>query len=220
MNPIVPVFLLGLSYLLLSEKRVGKMVRKEDIEKIKSYGTKVYKLAFTKPTLVGIRGALPDENGKLIANGNALNEWNDSLVIITKDNSYFFQGTVDPGRYYAINPMNPSGTAQVVPGLYIYTKGYHGSTKYGTKFPAFVPYSNLVVKRDGNRNLIWDSKDKNQIGKFGINIHAQFNSGEVERNSAGCTVVKAKWGSETWKQFYNLLKNEETFQYMVVEAKD
>lgn len=220
MNPAFPVLAFGIAFLLLSEKRVGKMIRKQDIDKIKAYGRSSFKLSFDKPTLVGIRGALPDENGKLTKNNNSINEWNDSLVIITKDNSYFFLGTVDPGRYYTLNPMSSLGTARVQPGLHEYTKGFHGHTSYGNKYPAFVPFKNIVVKRDGNKDQIWNSQDKNYSGKFGINIHAQFKEGEVEKNSAGCTVVKARWGSEKWKQFYNLLKNESSFHYLVIDGED
>jgi hypothetical protein len=211
---------LGILYLLLSEKKVGKMIRKEDIEKIKSFGKRTYGLSFDKPTLIGIRGALPDENGKLILNGNEINLWNDSLVVITKDNSYFFQGTVDPGRYYMDNPMNSLGTARIEPGLYEMANGFHGLTTHGKKYPAFVPYKDLLVRRDGNKDKVFDRNDKTYKGKFGVNIHAMFSDGEVERNSAGCTVVKAKWGSPTWKQFYNLLSPSAPFKYMVVDGKE
>jgi hypothetical protein len=217
----LPLALFAGGILLLSEKRkIGKMVSKEDIEKIKTYGKFKYNLSFDKPTLVGIRGALPNEKGKLTLNGNENNEWNDSLVIITKDNSSFFQGSIDPGNFYIKKPMNSDGTARIEPGLYQYRKGFHGQSKHGNKFPAFVPHSNVVVKRDGNRNKIWNSEDKNFVGKFGINIHAQFFKGDVEANSAGCTVVKAFWSSETWKLFYNLLKSEDHFNYLVIDAKE
>ncbi|TGM32203.1 hypothetical protein [Leptospira biflexa] len=216
----LPIMGIGILFFLLSGKKVGKMIRKEDVEKIKNYGKRNYNLAFDKPTLVGIRGALPDENGILRRNSNSINKWNDSLIVITKTNSYFFLGTIDPGRFYVESPMNSEGTAQLQPGLYEFTKGFHGFSKYGNKYPSFVPYSNLLIKRDGNKDSIWNHLDKNFTGKFGINIHAQFTEGEVEKNSAGCTVVKAKWNSPTWKQFYDLLKNEVKFKYMVVDGAE
>lgn len=203
-----------------SKRKIGKMISKEDIEKIKFYGKSKYNLTFEKPTLVGIRGALPDEKGKLSQNGNENNEWNDSLAIITKDNSFYFQGSIDPGNYYLKNPMNSNGTARIELGLYKYRKGFHGQSKHGNKFPAFVPHSDVVVKRDGNKDRFFNSEDKNFVGKFGINIHAQFFKGGVESNSAGCTVVKALWSSETWKLFYNLLKGEDHFNYLVIDAKE
>ena len=196
------------------------MIRKQDIEILKNYGKSKYKLTFDKPTLIGIRGALPDEGGKLSRNDNKHNEWNDSLIVITKDNSAYFRGTIDPGNYYLNKPMNSLGTARTEPGLYQYKKGFHGKSKYGHDYPAFIPHSNIVVKRDGNRDKIFDSKDKNFVGKFGINIHAKFRNGGVEANSAGCTVVDALWESETWKLFYNLLKNEDHFDYLVIDAKE
>ncbi|MCG6152602.1 hypothetical protein [Leptospira bandrabouensis] len=217
---LIPIIGIGILYFLLSEKKVGKMIRKEDVDKIKNYLKQTYKLSIDNPTLVGLRGALPDENGVLRANSNDINHWNDSLLIITKSNAYFFLGTIDPGRFYVNNPMSSEGTAQIQPGLYQYTKGYHGYSKHGTKYPAFVPYSNIIIKRDGNKDSIWNNQDKNFTGKFGINIHAQFNKGEVEKNSAGCTVVNSLWGSPTWKQFYDLLKNETKFNYIVLDGKE
>lgn len=221
MNYYIPLGIaLGVLLLGNSKRKTGKMIRQEDIKKIKELGFEKHKLDFTKPTLVGIRGAQPDENGKLVWNGNPNNDWNDSLVVITKDNSTFFQGTVDAGNFYIKNPMNKLGTARLMDGLYTYKKGFHGESKYGSKYPAFVQASAVTIKRDGNKDSQWTEKDSIYKGFFGINIHAQFNGGLVERNSAGCTVLKAKWGTETWKQFYNLLKDEPTFKYMVIDGRE
>jgi len=97
-------------------------------------------------------------------------------------------GTTDPGTYYLENPMNPKGTAIILPGQYpgVFALGqYRGQN-------AFVQRGNFTVIRDANRNNVLDSDGPCETGVFGIHMHGKRGTvtDHVGRWSAGCQVVR------------------------------
>lgn len=98
--------------------------------------------------------------------------------------------TTDPGIPYLEDPMNPAGTAIVVPGQYrgVWTLGLHKG-----QYPALVQRAPISVYRDGDRDGELDTEGvRTETGMFGINLHRARLGGRsilVDRWSAGCQVV-------------------------------
>lgn len=101
--------------------------------------------------------------------------------------------TTDPGTHYLKQPINPHGTAILVPGQYrgAYTLGSHKG------YSALVQHGAPVkVWRDSNRDSVldWGSGD-GESGWYGINIHRAKPRGvspSASYYSAGCQVFAVK----------------------------
>lgn len=97
--------------------------------------------------------------------------------------------TVDPGRYYLENLMNPKGTGIIVPNQYleVYEIGLHKGEN------ALVQRGNLSVYRDKNKDLTYNKDPKTiETGLFAIDIHNANNlqkSTYVNNWSAACVVL-------------------------------
>lgn len=107
-------------------------------------------------------------------------------------------GTTDPGSYWLLNPMNPSGTAILVAAQYLDTwsidlhaNQYRALCQRNGKVSAF---------RDASRDNKHDLIPSTIItGYFGINIHAATQrpggvSTAVDKWSAGCQVHATEKG--------------------------
>lgn len=198
----------------------GKKMNKTTLNKAKAFIKRKYNLEPKGVFIFGIRGASLTEEGAVAFNGNRTDEWNDLICLVDGENCNVYTGTVDPGNHWLNNPMNANGTARIEPGVYQFKRGLHDGR------PAFVSASPIAVRRDGNKDKNFDSKDKvftdTPRNRFGINIHASYGGSKVNRNSAGCTVINAGWNSSEWIEFRNRLYNDrqENFTYVVTDAKD
>jgi hypothetical protein len=95
------------------------------------------------------------------------------------------EGTVDPGKYWMLHPMNPLGTFKICPGQTIdaFKIGYHQN-----KYRALVQNRPIKGWRDNKIDLIYDEQ-KIGYGE-GINLHhAGKHSIEINNWSAGCQVI-------------------------------
>jgi hypothetical protein len=132
--------------------------------------------------IVGVRSA-----------DNQVNVFNDWMTVFWNYSGHWnflaFQCTTDPGIYWLNNPMNPDGTAILVPDRY---PGMWSLGKHRGKYPALVQAKSCEVVRDYNRdkNLNFNSGVREK-GLFGINCHRaneKNRSIQVDKWSAGCQV--------------------------------
>ncbi|MDH5598297.1 MAG: hypothetical protein OEY34_04180 [Cyclobacteriaceae bacterium] len=158
---------------------------------IRGYGTEFHGLHYEEFVFAGIRGVTVS-NGILNFNDNKIDEWNDTLAIFGPGGYFaFYLATIDPGKFFADNPMNPGGTARITPQLAYHVRGLH----YGK--PAFRQEGVILTQRDSNGNYNWN-EEKVVTDASGINIHAAHNILNVGRDSAGCIVPKLLWENPLW----------------------
>tara|TARA_R110000822_G_scaffold47109_3_gene125137 strand:- start:9173 stop:9775 length:603 start_codon:yes stop_codon:yes gene_type:complete len=156
------------------------------------------------------------------------NSFDDHLLCVYKSNSEWnikvYTITTDAGRYWLKNPMNPKGTALVVPNQY---KGIYRLDKHLGQYTALCQRcGDIQVYRDNNRDMVLDFDPNNiDTGMFGINIHRSNPSSEsniVEKWSAGCQVFKKV---KEFNEFINIceLASEKwgnKFSYTLLNEKD
>jgi hypothetical protein len=147
-------------------------------------GNKSYNL-----NLVGIRKSSHDST-----------KFDDALLVIYRDEDKewaveSYQITTDPGPSILRKPINPDGTAILVPGQYrsTYRIGTHGGS---FRHVALVQRGGPVkVYRDDDKDRRLEMEDESiQQGMFGINIHRHSRAGEkeyVNGSSAGCQVFRS-----------------------------
>jgi hypothetical protein len=126
------------------------------------------------------------------------NKFDDFLVMIYKDKNLnevcrVYSITTDPGEHWLKNPLNPKGTAVLVPGQY---RGAWRLGKHQGKYEALVQGKPVKVWRDNNKDSTIDYQSFSTIneGYFGINIHRSNpydKSYLVEKWSAGCQVFQS-----------------------------
>lgn len=126
------------------------------------------------------------------------NTFDDFIVVIyknanLKDIIKVYPATTDPGQYWLENPMNPRGTAVLVPGQY---RGTWKLGKHQNKYEALVQRKTVKVWRDNTKDstIDYDSFSNINEGFFGINIHRSNpydKSYVVNRWSAGCQVFQS-----------------------------
>jgi hypothetical protein len=117
--------------------------------------------------------------------------------------------TIEPGRFFTVNPTNPKGAARIAFGQF---KACHvGIHKAGTRnaHEALVQAAPLPVHRDLNKDGS-RTGDKVDEGMFGINQHSGFNASEkdIGHNSAGCPVTRSH---DDHKAFMTLVKSDPRF---------
>ena len=193
-------------------------------ENIKSYFTaKDYKFFDTpdRKLNLNIIGVRRDNQGS--------NTFDDFLLVMYREEelmvSHRWQATTDPGKYWLLNPMNPKGTAVLVPGQY---RGTWQLGKHQGKYEALVQSRPVRVYRDKNRDEVIDYNNITTLvdeGYFGINIHRSNpydQSYAVNKWSAGCQVFKK---AEDYNKFMNLCKESAMiygtkFTYTLIDEKD
>ncbi|MCE3283122.1 MAG: hypothetical protein K0Q66_1859 [Chitinophagaceae bacterium] len=131
------------------------------------------------------------------ANNPTPNSFDDSINVFYRDNTGTWQfksnpATTDPGLHYLKTPMNPAGTAIVLPGQYINS---HKIGLHRGEYTALVQQNNVKVIRDTNKDSRLDFGNTNVVnGVYGINIHRATSNGTskvVDRYSAGCQVFSS-----------------------------
>lgn len=165
---------------------------------------------FPKITLLGIRGYsavnAPDDAPK--------NIYDDAIIRCIDGVVDIFKASVDPGKFYVNNPINPQGCAKLKCGLWEYVIGEHHSKK------ALVQADEVTVDRlDKNGKRIAE-----EHGHFGINLHSGGPEYLVGRYSAGCQVVWSSepWGNEWLKFFTPIVEgcrifNQRRIPYLLVD---
>jgi hypothetical protein len=126
------------------------------------------------------------------------NEFDDFLVVLYKNQNLkeeckVYSITTDPGEHWLKNPLNPKGTAVLVPGQY---RGTWKLGRHQNKYEALVQAKPVKVWRDNNKDNIIDYQGFNTLseGYFGINIHRSNpydKSYLVNKWSAGCQVFQS-----------------------------
>jgi hypothetical protein len=191
---------------------------------LKSYFLfKEYKFFDTpdKKLNINIIGVRRDNHGS--------NTFDDILLVVYREEeltvSKSYPITTDPGQYWLQNPMNPKGTAILVPGQY---RSTWKLGKHQGKYQALVQRKPVKVYRDDNKDEIIDY---NTIaltldeGYFGINIHRSNpydQSYVVNRWSAGCQVFQR---AKDYNNFIQLCKDSakiygNSFTYTLITEKE
>ena len=137
--------------------------------------------------LVGVRA------GDGSARERDANTFNDTLCAIWHQrgsrNLVTVACTTDPGSYWRRHPMNPRGTARLLPGHHrrLWRLGRHRD-----RYEALVQHSPCWVSRDDDCDDALDGAGRD-YGVFGINCHRAADSYDVpatvDRWSAGCQVI-------------------------------
>jgi len=189
-------------------------VIKEQVERIKAYLTDKYNIAWgANYVLVGLRGF--DISG--VRNQDEIDAFNDTMLVINANEAHAFSCTMDPGLDWIRKPMaavSGKGTARLMEGAYIYKRGLHKGIE------AFTQASQVIVRRDQNRNAVWEQHEPMEKGWFAINIHPKLkNSKNVSTNSAGCTVINSMQNEKPWLEFKVMLykSKQEKFPYIVLD---
>ena len=193
-------------------------------ENIKSYfATKDYKFFDTpdKRLNLNIIGVRRDNQGS--------NTFDDFLLVMYREEEFMitlrWQATTDPGKYWLKNPMNPKGTAVLVPGQY---RGTWQIGKHQNNYEALVQSKPVKVWRDNNKDDVINYNNITTLvdeGYFGINIHRSnpyTESYVVNKWSAGCQVFKKV---EDFKAFMELCRDSAKiygpkFTYTLIDEKD
>ena len=158
--------------------------------------------------------------------------FDDTMLVIYRSDKrewevLSYEITTEPGPSILRKPINPDGTAILVPGQYrgVYQIGLHGGSYRHT---ALVQRGGPVeVYRDQNKNETMEIHESTlvQDGMFGINIHRHASSTEreyVRGSSAGCQVFK---DSRQFAQFLSVCNKAadifgNSFTYTLIEEKD
>ena len=159
--------------------------------------------------IIYIEGVNPD----FTSNSNSIDHWNDIRAILTIEHNgraYFrnvWRATVNTGRPYTDNPMNPHGAANLEPGQYwAWQAGRHITGSMNQE--ALVQVKPVPVRRDGNR----DGRSKNDKIEdwevIGLNQHGGKGS-KVGFYSAGCLVVDS---FEAQQEFMNILYGDRRYK--------
>ena len=193
-------------------------------DNIKSYfESKDYKFFDTpdKKLNINIIGVRRDNQGT--------NTFDDFLLVLYRQKeemiSHRYQITTDPGKYWLINPINPKGTAVLVPGQY---RSTWQIGKHQGKYKALVQRKPVKVYRDSSKDEIIDYKNISTTideGYFGINIHRSNpydQSYAINKWSAGCQVFQKV---EDYDKFIKLCTESAAiygngFTYTLIEEKD
>lgn len=159
--------------------------------------------------LMGVRGYFLDEG---IEKVNDMGIFDDAIFRCIDKEVTMWRASTDPGRYYIAHPLNPSGCAQLRPGLSFYRLGRHLNNH-----DALVQGEEFTVNRlDQTGKVIGIDR-----GYFGINMHSGGAEYQVGRWSAGCQVIQCPegaWGA-TWQAFFQPIQSiaPKRIPYLLIE---
>ena len=157
------------------------------------------------------------------------NTFDDYLVVLYREEELAimnrYEITTDPGKYWLENPINPKGTAVLVPGQY---RSTWQLGKHQGKYEALVQRKKVKVYRDNNKDEVIDYNNITLLadeGFFGINIHRSNpydQSYVINKWSAGCQVFKK---IEDYNNFIQVCRDSakiygNSFTYTLIEEKD
>ncbi len=162
-----------------------------------------------------------------VRNYGAVNRFNDFLCVCFRNsiNEWVLRqwpGTTMPGLSMLQGPVNPRGTAILVPGQYVDTwkRDLHAG-KYEALCQRLKP---VRVFRDANRDTKYDLDPATiQEGMFGINIHKAGTLTEsVDRYSAGCQVFQREVDFNLFMAIVDaaIKKGATAFSYTLFEKTD
>ena len=120
------------------------------------------------------------------------NSWSDVLFVAYENRGekildVYKDFSTLAGNYYVKEKLlNKKGVAILPEGQH---KGLWAIGKHRGKYKALVQKKIVTVLRDNNKDEIVDPKSSTR-GQFGINLHHGYNSKNVDKNSAGCQVLK------------------------------
>lgn len=152
---------------------------------IKAYNKKGYKLFDTGDYNLNIFGVRSKDM--------TANSFNDVVGVLYRIGTDWilrkWDASTDAGTYYRLNPMNANGCAIVAPGQYpsAFKIGYHKG-----QYKALVQNKPLLLYRDADRDNELEYVGEPSWEMAGINLHranANVKSKQVDRFSAGCTVI-------------------------------
>jgi len=144
----------------------------------------------------------PDAS-RITRNLNRLDEYNDTIVIARrnpksyKGEIYAAQGTVDPGKYYAVGHPHPEGAAHLC-------WGQHQMEPYRRQKD-----NRLVLRGINNVTRFWRDPDKDArqglaepvftqaIGQW---FHAMGKGKSIGKWSAGCIGPRGGYGGPAWQK--------------------
>lgn len=184
---------------------------------LKTFESKNYKF-FKSPYSVNVFGIRMKTNTNLFDDYICVAYYNDKNEFILEK----FEATTEPGIHWLKNPMRKSGCAIMVCGQFLrsFVLGPHGKKKY----KAGRQCEEIPVYRDNNRDSNHDlNEDSIEIGIFYTNIHHGWSAATVNRNSAGCQVIKSK--SRFENTFIPLIEKNcelygDTFTYTLFNKED
>lgn len=165
-------------------------------------------------------------------NSHDSKKFDDTIVAIYRDSSLqwevlTYEITTEPGPSILNRPINPDGTAILIPGQYrgVYKIGTHGGS-----------YRHIALIQRGGKVKVWRDQNRNktmeidettlvQDGMFGINIHRHARPTEktyVAGSSAGCQVFK---DSREFAEFMEICNKSadiygNKFTYTLIEEAD
>ena len=157
------------------------------------------------------------------------NTFDDFLLVMYREGknmiSLRWPITTDPGKYWLKNPMNPKGTAVLLPGQY---RSTWQLGKHQNSYEALVQSKPVKVWRDNNKDEVIDFNNITTLideGYFGINIHRSNPYSEsyvVNKWSAGCQVFKK---IDDFNTFMELCRDSAKlygpkFTYTLIDEKD
>tara|TARA_R100000808_G_C2132719_1_gene141623 strand:+ start:593 stop:1219 length:627 start_codon:yes stop_codon:yes gene_type:complete len=162
---------------------------------------------------------------------NSSKSFDDSLLVIYRNillewQVESYQITTDPGPYILRKPINPDGTAILVPDQYrgVYKIGLHGGSFRHT---ALIQRGGKVkVYRDDDKDSKLEMDERKiQEGMFGINIHRHSRPAEreyVNGTSAGCQVFKNSKEFADFLEVCNISADKfgNSFTYTLLEEAD
>lgn len=121
------------------------------------------------------------------------NVWDDVIGIAYRENGekkvVAYEASTDPGFYYLEHLLNENGCAILVPGQY---RSSHKIRLHSGRYEALGQCGPLRVFRDGDldNEHDLDSETIQESSSMGLNVHHGYNAKYVERNSAGCQVIR------------------------------
>lgn len=169
--------------------------------------------------LIGIRNS---DTGDTVTNA-----FDDTFFIAYRDAGKWkihnYACTTDPGAHWQQSPINPGGTASLVPNQYRSTWRidlHQGLYKALKQFKAVDTY------RDKNKDLKYTRHIEDITnGIYGINIHRASATGvsnRVDKWSAGCQVIadSADFANLMYLAHVAEKKYGNSFTYTLLESKD
>lgn len=186
-----------------------------------------FETGFYNLNIIGVRSTTSESN-----------KFDDRLLVIFRDrNSQMvmkeYPITTDPGKPWLLKPMDPGGTAVMVPGQYpgAYMIGIHGRSKPASRrYKALEQCGKIAYVRDNNRDSLIDTslyKDPTKVfwGILKTNIHrsSRFTLQRmVETYSAGCQVFQ---DPKQFDEFMDICEkardlHDNRFTYTLLEEAD
>ena len=160
------------------------------------------------------------------SNSNNSKEFDDFLYVAfeeyynknEKDNKFYkkkqylkFNCTLNPGKFYLNNLMDPGGAAIIFEGQHL------GAWKLGSFYStdALIQIKPIKIYRDKNKDDVIDLDSKNvTTGLYGIFVHEHFQTGdiakEINKSSAGCIVLEKR---SDFKVFIDTCKMQKSNSY-------